>query len=535
MTRSTPPRGRPLASFPVELGYALAGMLALKPITALVPGSVISGKYRVERPLGAGGMGVVVAARHVDLQQSVAIKVLLPTASNNDEMVARFLREGRSAAQLTSPHVAKVQDTGRLPSGEPYLVMELLHGRDLRAHLASVGRVPLAQAVEWVLQAAHALAEAHARQIIHRDVKPANLFLAETSAGQLVKVLDFGISKQLDASEVELTNTLSAVGTPRYMAPEQMRAAKFADARADIWSLGVVLYELTTGRTPFQGDSVTALCFDVMERTPTPPSRLVPEIPPSFDALMAQCLEKDPDDRFQSMEALARALTPFARASLYAGLFGPPSWPSGAVAGSTPMPLDRSSETRLEAPRAVPTPLAPTVVQHPLPHEQPPQETMRAWDTTAVPRVMPPEPRRPQRWLLPFGIAVGVLSATGMGMLIASRDSTAMQSSSNAPSASSIAATAPPSAAPTEPMVVAVPLSSTAFPSSSPPDESATPPAASASSAASSPSAVPSVQKALPPISPVIVGPPTRPTANCNPPTWTDSSGRKHVKAECNR
>jgi serine/threonine-protein kinase len=294
-------------------------MLSVKLVAAPAPGTVIGGKYRVERLLGSGGMGAVVAARHVELQQPVAIKVLLPAVAKTEEANVRFLREGRAAAKLTSPYVAKVFDSGRLPSGEPYLVMELLGGRDLRSHLHEVRRVPLAQAVEWVLQAAHALGEAHAHHIVHRDVKPANLFLAETSAGTIVKVLDFGVAKHLEDEGADLTNTASVVGTPRYMAPEQMRSARLADRRGDIWSLGVVLYELVTGESPFRGDTVTALCFDVMERTPQPASHFNAELPPTFDALVARCLAKDPDDRFASMESLAAALRPFApdaRASL---------------------------------------------------------------------------------------------------------------------------------------------------------------------------------------------------------------------------
>jgi len=346
--------------------------------SALAPGTVIGGKYRVERVVGTGGMGVVVAARHLELNQALAIKVLLPTAAKSQEATARFLREGRSAAQLTSPHVAKVHDTGRLPSGEPYLVMELLRGRDLREHLAEVGRVSLSQAKSWVLQAAHALAEAHALHIVHRDIKPANLFLAETPGGPLVKVLDFGISKQLDASETELTNTASTIGTPRYMAPEQMRSARLADARCDIWSLGVVLYELTTGQPPFHGDSVTALCFDVMERTPILPSRLDPALPPSFDAVIDLCLRKDPDERFQSVDALAAALR----------AVGPES--SASVSGATPVPHvstpDPAAATRLDLPLPLAVVAAPMTATSPLPRplfpEVPAHETMRSWNTS---------------------------------------------------------------------------------------------------------------------------------------------------------
>jgi serine/threonine-protein kinase len=311
-------------------------------VAAPPPGTVIGGRYRVDHVLGHGGMGVVVAATHLELHQRVAIKVLLPTTAKSAEANTRFLREGRAAARLTSPYAAKVFDNGRLPSGEPYLVMELLSGRDLRTHLASVRRVPLALAVEWVLQAAHALGEAHRLHVIHRDVKPANLFLTETSAGSVIKVVDFGVSKQVDDRDSDLTNTATVLGTPRYMAPEQMRSARLADERCDVWSLGVVLYELTTGESPFRGDTVTALCFDVMERTPVPPSHHDPTLPPAFDACVARCLAKDPDDRYPSMDALTAALRPFAAPELASSLLAPgaaspsPATPPASRPSTTP-------------------------------------------------------------------------------------------------------------------------------------------------------------------------------------------------------
>ncbi|NUP06003.1 MAG: serine/threonine protein kinase [Polyangiaceae bacterium] len=490
-------------------------------LVALAPGTVISGKYRVEGQLGIGGMGVVVAARHLDLNQILAIKVLLPSAVGTDEATTRFLREGRAAAQLTSPHVAKVHDTGRLPTGEPYLVMELLRGRDLRAYLTEVGRVSVAQAAEWVLQAAHALGEAHALNIIHRDVKPANLFLAETSAGQQIKVLDFGISKQLGSGEAELTNTASAVGTPRYMAPEQMRSARFADARGDVWSLGIVLYELTTGQHPFHGDSITALCFDVMERTPVPPSQLNPELPPAFDELVARCLEKDPSDRFQSMEALATALRAIAPASRSSALFNTASVQgAGPVAGVTPMPavstlapavvpkLDpHTGPQPLLHPRTMTLPAA-----QPLFSEPPAQETMRAWNTTAVPR---PVAKKASRMpLIGLGIGIGIAIAVVVMMFIVDRESSPPSAASSAVSsaAPATALSAAPSIAPIEsavaPAEAAAPVSpsppQSAIPVSSDPPKMAEPPK------------------------------PTPPTASpCARPLERDEKGRKVWKKGC--
>lgn len=491
-------------------------------VAVLSPGSVINGKYRVDRPLGVGGMGVVLAARHLDLNQAVAIKVLLPSAATNAEATTRFLREGRSAAQLTSPHVAKVHDTGRLPTGEPYLVMELLHGQDLRVHLAEVGRVPLAQATEWILQAAHALAEAHAHSIIHRDVKPANLFLAETSTGQQLKVLDFGISKQIDSVEA-LTNTMSAVGTPRYMSPEQMRSPRFADARGDVWSLGIVLYELTTGQPPFQGESITALCFDVMERTPAPPSSLNPSLPPAFDAFMDRCLEKDPSERFQSMQALAVALRAIVPGSQNTALFNVGSLRAPAsvpVPGLTPIPTvptpDPASSTRVDAPTAL-LPHPPTVTfplaHHVLP-EVPPHETMQSWNTSTVPAH--PEKgsvaRKSQRLrLIALGIGIGLAVATPVMLLLANREP-------STPNLASSAAVTPPTTAsmsvtPVETVIVLV----------NPPAPSISP----SSSVSSAPSALSA--SAEPSVAPLSLPPPDP----CSQPFTIDKKGHKKPKPWC--
>ncbi len=407
-------------------------MLSAKLAATPAPGTVIGGKYRVERPLGSGGMGVVVAATHLGLNQPVAIKVLLPRAAKDDDSITRFVREGRAAARLTSPFAAKVYDSGRLPSGAPYLVLELLRGRDLRSHLAEVGRVPLAQAVDWILQAAHALAEAHTHRIIHRDVKPANLFLAETSSGHHIKVLDFGVSKELGGIESDLTNTASVLGTPRYMAPEQMRSAKLVDARCDVWSLGVVLYELTTGETPFRGDSATALCFDVMERTPVPPSRLNPELPPAFDALIVRCLAKDPDERIRSMEALTEALRPFAsdgRASL--PFIVPPATPSqpGTSRASTPDAFAPAPSSR----RGAATPLG---AAQPTPAERHSVETIRSWDTSSAHGSSVNRRRLP---LVALGFGVGLTITAIVSVAVPMPDSVHVVT----PSASSAARSSP--------------------------------------------------------------------------------------------
>ena len=220
------------------------------------PGDVVLGKYRVERVLGVGGMGCVVAAQHTTLDQLVAIKFLLAKAAKNPQNVQRFTREAQAAARIRSDHVAKVSDIGALPDGSPYMVMEYLEGEDLADRLTRGGALGVPQAVHFVLQACEALAEAHRAGIVHRDLKPANLFVTQLPAGgQRIKVLDFGISKiEVEPGKGDnLTKTSTLMGSPLYRSPEQMMSAKDADARADIWALGVILYELVAGSPPFLG------------------------------------------------------------------------------------------------------------------------------------------------------------------------------------------------------------------------------------------------------------------------------------------
>ncbi|MCC6648805.1 MAG: serine/threonine protein kinase [Polyangiaceae bacterium] len=286
---------------------------ALEPLTR--PGRTLLGKYRVERALGAGGMGVVVSATHAVLGERVAIKLLADGAAARPEQLARFVREAQTAARLKSEHVARVFDAGTLPEGAPYMVLELLDGHDLAALLKERGRLPVTEAVDCVLQACEALAEAHSLGIVHRDVKPANLFLARRPDGSpCLKVLDFGVSKVLEGDE-KLTCTTDSLGSPAYMSPEQVRAAKTVGAPTDVWSLGVTLHELLTGRPPFRAASPGAL-FAAIDSDP--PERLrdaLPEAPEALERALLRCLEKRPDRRLPGMAALAEALAPFGSAA----------------------------------------------------------------------------------------------------------------------------------------------------------------------------------------------------------------------------
>lgn len=281
------------------------------------PGELLAGKYEVERILGAGGMGIVVQAMHVDLQQRVAVKFMLRTVAENRDSVARFLREARAAARLRSDHVARVMDVGRLETGEPYLVMEYLDGVNLASVLAQVSTFSLPNAVDWLLQACEAIAEAHASGIVHRDLKPSNLFVTWQPDGTaLVKVLDFGVSKLLKSSKVKgdsftLTSSLAILGSPAYMSPEQLRNSKRVDHRSDIWSLGIILFELLTGEHPFVSDSLPGLIVAVTN-DPTPSvRRLRHDIPAEVDYLIERALEKDPDLRLPNIAEFVSALAPF--------------------------------------------------------------------------------------------------------------------------------------------------------------------------------------------------------------------------------
>ncbi len=280
-------------------------------------GDVLAAKYRVDRVLGAGGMGVVVAATHVQLDQVVALKFVRAKALHNPEIVARFEREARVAVRLKSEHAARIIDVGRLESGSPYIVMEYLEGQDLAQLLERQRSLSVAVACDYIIQACDAITEAHNLGIVHRDLKPGNLFLATTTHGQqVIKVLDFGISKtQGPAGDVDMTRTQAVMGSPGYMSPEQMRSTKNVDSRTDIWSLGVILYELVAGRTPFQADTLSALCVKIAVDPHPPMLKLPAKLPPGFEAVVNRALEKDPAMRFQSAAELAQALAPYAGAS----------------------------------------------------------------------------------------------------------------------------------------------------------------------------------------------------------------------------
>jgi eukaryotic-like serine/threonine-protein kinase len=324
----------------------------------LAPGTLLLGKYRIDGQIGTGGMGHVVRASHLYLHQPVAIKLLLPEMTASHSTVQRFLREAQATVKLRSEHSARVMDVGTTDEGVPFMVMEFLDGNDLNQILRHHGPQQPAIVVDLLLQACEGIAEAHALGIVHRDIKPSNFFITRRPDGSmLLKILDFGISKTPIGYE-ELTGTQTVIGTPSYMAPEQMKSGRDADPRSDIWSLGVVMYQLLSGRLPFSGESYAELVLKVGLEPPAP---IPVPLPAGLGDVIMRCLEKDPGQRYQHVGELARMLAPYAtdpitasqsaartlrtlqqRSSLQ-GMHGSPLTAGGGLA--TPIPISPAQLT----------------------------------------------------------------------------------------------------------------------------------------------------------------------------------------------
>jgi eukaryotic-like serine/threonine-protein kinase len=274
-------------------------------------GTVLDGKYVVERVLGRGATGVVLLARHLELGERRALKLLHPWL-NEPGRVDRFKLEARAAVKLKSDHVARIFDVGTLPGGVPYIVMESLEGCDLADYLAARGRLDIAEAIGLARQACDGIDEAHRLGIVHRDLKPANLFVHRRPDGRTVlKVLDFGVAKvRISPTTISATREGAIVGTPRYMSPEQARSSQSVDPRADIWALGAILYELVTGKPAFDARSLGELTSKILLEAPRPPRELRPDLPSAVAATILRCLEKDPERRFDSARDLSTALAP---------------------------------------------------------------------------------------------------------------------------------------------------------------------------------------------------------------------------------
>jgi len=296
------------------------GRLPPQPLGELPgPGDIVADTYRIERDIGTGGMGRVVEAIHLELGERVAIKFLLPILGSDAHALERFEREARAVFQIRSEHVARVLDLGRLPTGTPYIVMELLEGETVAQQLAASHEFAIPEAVALVLEACEAIAEAHSLGIVHRDLKPENLFLTERADGsRCLKVLDFGLSKFAAAGNRpgprgrQITGISQQMGTPNYMSPEQFVSARDAGPAADQWALGAILYELIAGAPAFGGDHLAHVAARVLEQ-PTPLlTRWRHDVPAALEQAVSRALEKDPAKRFPSLLELGRALQPFA-------------------------------------------------------------------------------------------------------------------------------------------------------------------------------------------------------------------------------
>ncbi len=333
-------------------------------------GAVVCAKYRVERLIGRGGMGTVMLAHHLRLDESVALKFLNPAALKKPDIVARFEREARAVVKLKSPHVTRVLDVEVAENGTPFIVMEYLEGQTLAGLVRGGAALPVDLAAEYMLQVCEAVAEAHATGIVHRDLKPGNLFLTTGADGSaVVKVLDFGVSKfgALDKTSGGEIETLpdAIVGSPPYMSPEQLRSSKQVDARTDIWSLGVVLFEIVTGRMPFAADNLHEHYTKLMLDDPPLPTQVRGDLPAKLDAIVGKCLQREVGDRYANVAELARDLAELAPerarasaervertliAATRAARTSRPSLPAPPIA--LPLSLHTTNdETKLTAPR----------------------------------------------------------------------------------------------------------------------------------------------------------------------------------------
>jgi serine/threonine-protein kinase len=458
-------------------------------VSSVRVGDLLSGKYRIERVLGAGGMGVVVAAHHLQLDERVAIKFLLPEGLKNPEALARFEREARAAVKIKNEHVARTIDVGKLENGAPYIVMEYLEGTDLANLLRSRRSLAIDEAVEFLLQASEAIAEAHALGIIHRDLKLENLFVVRRADGLMsVKVLDFGISKVTGLAgsgrDVGMTRTSTIMGSPLYMSPEQLHSTRDVDTRTDIWALGVILYELIAGHPPFIGDSMPELVAKILTRPPEPLLNLRPDAPQGLENVILRCLEKDKANRYGNIAELAMALVEFGPRRARASAERISRTVQAAGLSASALALPPSSDLS----------------------EPPKVGTMASWGQTA------PQAGGGRRGLWGVVAVVALVLVGGGAMLLLRKPAVTSTSTLVAPPpAETAAAIAPPAEVPT-------PV---------PPAPAA--PSASAGSAPSPPVAAPEKPHIAPRGAPVTRLPPPAPRPPTAPPTTTkpgDLGGR---------
>ncbi len=441
------------------------------PEPSIRPGQVLDGKFRVERILGEGAMGLVALATHLALEERVALKFLRPEARARPDIVRRFAREARAAARIKNDHVARVYDVGGSADDNPFIVMEFLEGSDLETVLLA-RTLPIAEAVEHVIQACEGLTAAHALGIVHRDIKPANLFVTEHGGVPHVKVLDFGISKAgigvgLDSVDLTGDTTTQIMGSPHYMSPEQVRSTKDVDLRADIWSLGVVLFELLTATTPFDGTEVTAVIAQVLHEPHRKLRSLREDVPAELEAVVDRCLDKEPDARFQSAADLAAALLPFA-----------PRRARDSVERASA--ISRRSSGRQDVVDSLAPPQMPASGPHSASDGKlgPPSSANEAFEPT-IPLAFAPS--RPRSRLVPVGILAVALLVVVVGVVfLRSRLASDERAAGAEPSARPSSPDAPvptsaPTSAPTEEHAVAAAAAPAATSAAPPVHSSASP------------------------------------------------------------
>jgi len=380
-------------------------------------GMVIGGRFRVDQLVGAGGMGVVVAATHLELGHRVAIKFLREEIATQPTVVERFLREARSVVQLRTEHVCRVIDVDRTERGAPYIVMELLEGSDL-GRVVAKQPLPLTIAVEYVLQACVAIAEAHAAGIVHRDLKPANLFVTRrASGGPLVKVLDFGIAKAMTEVGAQLTKSNSMLGSPGYISPEQLSSARDVDVRTDIWALGATLYQLLSARLPFYRANAAEMVVRIVTDPPDPL-----DVDPRLCAVVFRCLAKSPEQRYGDVAALAAELAPFggpsgrAIAAMVAAIARGAGSPAPPVAAVSPSAMTAASVIGSAVPSLMPLPTPmpspfpmPTPMPFPMPSPSAPVPATPAYPRDATGPVGIPAPHRSTKWLVAALVGLAAL------------------------------------------------------------------------------------------------------------------------------
>jgi serine/threonine protein kinase len=487
------------------------------------PGDRIADKYDVVRVIGEGGMGVVYEVMHARLQQRAAIKMLLSRVQAMPDVVARFEREARAACRLRSRHSVRITDVDHDESGRAYMVMEYLDGHDLAHELHVRGRLSIGESVDFVLQACAAMAEAHTGGVVHRDLKPSNLFLVNEGGERIVKVLDFGISKLAGEGEAHITSTFATMGTPLYMSPEQVRSAKNVDARTDIWSLGVILFEALAGERPFQGTTTAAAAAIVADEPPLLRT-VAREAPEGLEKIVSKALAKKPADRYPDVRALAEALSEFAGnrnmlRAIDATMMSPRDGsmrPTGRPS-STPSFVHAETMAQTTPPRHPPTQGLTTadVIITGMPNARPPS-TEAAWATQRT---------TPMRVGRMTGIGIGLMLLAALAGFVITRARTGDSHAQAVPSAattvpSGMAATATPiaTATPNANATATATATANATPTATP-NAPATPdtPATLPTHHTHSPSRPPATPPATPHATPSAAPPPTPSPAATNP------------------